>query len=323
MKKISLSALIFLAVFVFISRGALAYKIETLDGFETKNDFVLGPGKTELFMSAGEGYTKDLIITNRLGKTMKFNVEVEDFSGSKDPEQTVVLSGDEKGPYSLRDYLKPEISSFTLENGQRITLPVTVSIPQDAEPGGLYGSVLVTSSPTDEQAAAEKDKAQGQTKLISRLGTLFFVRVKGDAKEEGLLKDFRVKGQKKFFEKSPVNLEILYENTGNVHLVPYGTIEVTNILGRKIDELNIDPWFVMPGSSRIRNIEWKNDRFLFGIYHAKLSMNRGYGDLIDQKSLTFWVIPWKIAIIVLVAIFILAWFFRWIKKQFKFEIRRK
>jgi hypothetical protein len=300
-----------------------AYKIETIDSLENKGDFVLGPGKTELLMSPGETYTKELIITNRLGKTMKFDVEVEDFSGSSDPNQAVALSGGQKGPYSLREYLKPEISSFSLENGQRITLPVTVTIPQNAEPGGLYGSVLVTSSPTDEEAAAAQDKAQGKTKLVSRLGTLFFVRIKGDVKEEGIFKSLSLKDGRSFFEKSPVTLEVLYQNTGNVHLVPYGKVEVTNILGRKIDDLNIDPWFVMPQSSRIRPIEWNSDRFLFGRYTAQVSMNRGYSDIIDKKNISFWIIPWKAVVLILVVIFILVWIFGWLKKQFKFEIKRK
>lgn len=323
MKKI---LFFFFAVCIFGKIGltpVLAYKIEALDDPDVKGDFVLGPGKTELFMNPGETYTKDLLITNRLGQTMEFNVIIEDFKGSKDPEQAVNLLGDARGPFSLRDFIKPEISKFTLKHNERIILPVTVAIPTSSEPGGLYASVLVVTNPPDSELQAEKDKAQGQTKLISRLGTLFFVRVKGNAKEEGALKNFKVREDRIFFEKAPVPMEILFENTGSVHLMPYGSIEIKNILGQKIDEINLDPWFVMPDSLRTRAIEWAGKKMLFGRYTADLLVNRGYGDILDKRTISFWVIPWKVVLVIFIFLFMLSWFFRWVGRQFHFEVKRK
>jgi len=322
MKKI----LFFLCVFCLFGKigvtPVFAYKIETLDDPDVKGDFVLGPGKTELFMNAGETYTKDLMITNRLGQTMKFNVIIEDFQGSKNPEEGVNLLGDERGPFSLRDYIRPEITEFTLKHNERIILPTVVAIPAGSEPGGLYASVLVVTSPL-ESGLKEEDINKGKTKLISRLGILFFVRVKGDAKEEGTLKNFKVKDDKLFFEKAPVSLEMLFENFGSVHLMPYGSIEIKNSLGQKIDEINVDPWFVMPESVRLRVIEWSGKKFLFGRYTAELTINRGYKDILDKKSVIFWIIPWKVILIILVFLFLFIGFLRWVGHQFHFEIKRK
>jgi hypothetical protein len=322
MKKL---LLFFFAICLFSKIGAapvFAYKIEALDDSETKGDFVLGPGKTELFMNPGETYTKELMITNRLGRTMEFGVIVEDFKGSKNPEESVNLLGDERGPFSLRDYIKPEITKFTLKNNERILLPTVIAIPAGSEPGGLYASVLVVTNPSEEELKKE-DENKGKTKLISRLGTLFFVRVKGTAKEEGVLKSFNVKDNKLFFEKAPVSLEVLFENTGSVHLMPYGSIEIKNILGQKIDEINVDPWFIMPGSMRSRVIEWSGKKLLFGRYTAELVENRGYGDILDKKSISFWIIPWKVVLAILFFLFLLSWFFRWVGRQFHFEVKRK
>lgn len=326
MKKTFLSlAVFFVASFLFFSLAfsAAAYKIETLDDPSVKGDFVLGPGKTELIMDAGEKFSKELIITNRLGQTADFRIEIEDMQGSRDPGIAIDLLGEKEGPYSLRDYLKPEITNFTLKHNERIILPVEVAIPSNAEPGGRYGSVLVTTVPSAEELALEKNKAKGQTKLVSRLGTLFFIRIKGDVKEEGLLKDFRTREGKSFFEKSPIALELLFENNGNVHLMPYGLIEIKNIFGKRIEEINLDPWFVMPDSLRSRVVEWNSKRFLFGRYTATALVNRGYNDLVDQKSLSFWVIPWKIISVILVVVFLLVWLLRWVAKEFKFEVKRK
>jgi len=323
MKKI---LLFFFAICLFGKMGTapvLAYKIETLNDPEVKGDFVLGPGKTELFMNPGETYTKDLIITNRLGRTMEFSVVIEDFKGSKNSQEGVNLLGDARGPFSLKDFIRPEVSKFTLKHNERIILPVVVAVPAGCKPGGLYASVLVVTNPLEDELQAEKAKTQGQTKLISRLGTLFFVRVKGEAKEEGALKDFKVKGDQIFFNKAPVPLDILFENTGSVHLMPYGSIELKNGLGQKIDELNIDPWFVMPDSIRMRSIEWNGKKFLFGRYTAELTINRGYGDIVDERSVSFWIFPWKAALAIFVLIFLFSWFFRWVGRQFQFEVKRK
>ena len=318
MKKIFL--IVFLAGLIGLTVGlspALAYQIEENPDMEVKGDFLLGPGKMELWLDPGESVTRTISITNRLGKEMTFRVEIEDFTGSRDPTETIRLLGEEKGPYSLRDYLKPEVKEFTLAHGQRIVLPVEISIPQDAEPGGRYGAVIIATTPPKTEEGEEKEPRPAVV-IIARLANLFFVRVKGEVIEDGFLKEFKT--ERRFYEKGPIPFELLSENNGNVHLAPYGLIEIYNILGRKVDEIELDPWFAMPDSLRLRETKWNRD-FLFGRYTALASVNRGYQDIIDQKSINFWVVPWKIILAGLVMLFLVIWFFRWIFS--KFEIKRK
>jgi len=320
MKKIFFPILVVGGViFGFGIKPALAYKIEDLTNVPVENDFVLGAGKVEIWMDPGDKYTKEIMITNRLGKTMDFNIGIEDFRGSRNPEETVVLLGKERGPYTLKDYLKPEITKFTLNHGQRMILPIEISIPKDAEPGGRYGAILVTTSPPESQfGEAEKEKAKGGIRVISRLASLFFIRVKGNVTENGLFKELKL--DKKFYEKGPISFAILFENNGNVHLTPYGMIEIKNLFGKKVDEIDLDPWFVLPDSLRLREVKWQK-AWLFGKYTALASINRGYQDIIDKKSIDFWVIPWKIILAGLIALFLIIWFFKWVASHF--EIRRK
>jgi hypothetical protein len=203
MRKISLAVLLSGVIFFGIGEmPVFAYEIQNLGDVGTQRDFVVGPGKIELWMDPGEKKTEHFYITNRLGQEMTFKVKLEDFKGSRDPAQTTVLLGEEKGPYSLRDYLKPEITEFTLKHGERMILPVEISIPKDAEPGGLYGSVLVSTNPPKAALQEEKEKAVTQMRVISQISTLLFIRVKGDVKEEGLLTNLKAdKVEKKFYEK--------------------------------------------------------------------------------------------------------------------------
>lgn len=300
--------------------SVFAYQIDKLTGVPDQGDFVLGPGKSEFWLNPGESASKTLQITNRLGRTMVFRVEIEDFTGSETGERNVVLLGSEQGPYSLRDYIEPEIKEFSLEHGEKMNLPVKIEIPQNAEPGGLYGAAIITTSPMRPDGTNAADEAEGQIQLVSRVASLFFVRVKGEAQENGRLEKFSALNNKKFYQGTPIKLNISYRNTGNVHLVPYGIIEVKNILGRKIEEIEIEPYFVMPNALRTYTAEWNRSSGI-GYYTAHLYLNRGYQNIIDEARVSFWILPWKvitISILILIAFLLSIW---WLTKNV--EIRRR
>lgn len=321
MKKIFFLTILILGLtFAFNVRKASAFEIETLPGTAVEGDIVLGPGKIEVWLDPGEKVTKTIYFTNRTGRTVDFLVNIEDFKGSRDPNEGTIFLGEEKGPYSLKDYLHPEVEKFTLEQGQRISLPVEISIPEDAEPGGRYGVVFASALPPKIEEKTEEKEAKPTIGIISRVGCLFFVRVKGNVTENGFLKNFETKDTKKYFEKGPITFEFLYENNGNVHLIPYGIIEITNLFGKKVAEIEVDPYFAMPDSVRLREAKWDRG-FLFGRYTALASLNRGYQDIIDQKSIEFWVIPWKIILVGILGLLLIVLFFRWIASRF--EIRKK
>ncbi len=124
---------------------------------------------------------------------------------------------------------------------------------------------------------------------------MFFVTVRGEVKQEGQLKDFRIAGKPRygFYNRGPFAFEIYFENSGNVHLVPYGEITIRNMLGKEVGEVRVDPYFAMPQSLRARKVVWDSNQFMFGKYTASLSLNRGYKDIVDKMSLDFWVIPVK------------------------------
>ena len=319
MKKILFLISVMEVILLFSGIPAvLAYTIEDLSGIGVEKDFVIGPAKKEVWLNPGESTTINLNVTNRLGSEMSFRIGVEDFVGSRDPNQVTVFLGEEKGPYSLKDYLKPEITEFTLKHGQRMVLPIEISIPKDAEAGGLYGAVMVSTFSPATESEAKAEEIKGGVQLASQLASLFLVRVKGEVKEEGFLKTLAT--DKSNYQKGPISFSLLYENTGDVHLIPYGIIEIKNILGRKVDELEITPYFAMPNSVRLKEIEWDKG-FLFGKYTALASLNRGYQNIIDQKSVTFWVLPWKILLAGFGGLFLIIWLLYWIATHL--EIKRR
>ncbi|MDD3972280.1 MAG: hypothetical protein PHC31_10245, partial [Clostridia bacterium] len=176
------SYFIFILLGFFILPGlSLAYQKTQLD-LEPQNDFVVEPGKTEIFLNKGESVVKNIIITNRINRQVSFRLSTEDLVGTTDPSQPVILMGDTDGPYSLRDFIEPEIYEFQLDLGERIIIPVKVSVPEDAEPRGYYGALIVSSESEQRENGEEASGAQGKTKIISRIGSLFLVKINGQGK---------------------------------------------------------------------------------------------------------------------------------------------
>lgn len=292
-----------------------AVTLETLPDNKSYGDFVVGPGKIEVELSPGETRTINLTVANRLGTNKIFTLGVEDFTGSNDPNSTVVLLGDDRGPYSLRDYIHPATTSIDIQPSMRARIPIVISIPADAQPGGLYGSVIVgtlTRTPT----TTPEGGAMPSSPIITRIGTLFFVRVKGPVLTDGHLEKFQITGNRHFlWDSQPVAFDVVYKNDGNVHLDPYGTVSITNMLGSTVGSVDVEPWFAMPQSLRFRQVAW-NPPFLLGRYTAHAEINRGYGSTTDQMDVSFWVIPWKILLGALIAIVIVIVFITWIFSKF-------
>jgi hypothetical protein len=292
------------------------FRTERLSGNVTQGDFVVGPGRTEIELNPGETVIQEISVANRISNNRIFELEIEDITGSSDGNSAVSLTGEERGPYSIRDYLSFPEDSFRLELGERARVPVTISVPADAEPGGYYGSVLVSTVQADGGGLA----SAARQPVVARIGSLIFLRVKGETVVAGETKSLDIIGDNWWYEKGPINLGILYENTGSVHLNPYGQLSVTNMFGEEVGYVELEPWFVLPNSLRIREVSWDRE-FLLGRYTVKAEINRGYDDIIDEVSVSFWVLPWKIVggtfLILFIILFGIRGFFR------RFEFKRK
>ncbi len=294
------------------------YIVESLGvGDRVEGDFVVGPGKVELEIKPGTSKTVMMMVSNRIGKTQDFSLSTEDVTANKDPSVTVQLLGGQRGPYTLKDYIQLPTTKITLEHGQRARFPVTISVPADAEPGGRYGSVLVKTLAVEANDGREENIVP-QSPIEARIGTLFFVTISGETERSGNLLELNTVPDSAWFEQGPITFGILFDNTGSVHLAPYGRLSITNILGDEVGFVELDPWFALPKSQRFREVLWNNSN-LFGRYTATLELNRSYDDVIDYDSVTFWVLPWKLVLGGFAGLFFVLFLMRSFFKKFEFK----
>ncbi|MFA6594192.1 MAG: hypothetical protein WCT16_02940 [Candidatus Buchananbacteria bacterium] len=278
--------------------GSGAFTITQLTNVSNFNDFVLEGGKKELILDPGGSAKTSVVIINRSGQPLNFSVAVEDFIAESGANLDFL--GTQKGQYSLKDFLRPEVMSFSLLHGERMELPVEVKVPADAPPGGLYGAVLISAA---APAQADLTDSAGQVKPVSRLASLYFVRVSGSVEESGELTVLRA--EKKINDSAPVKVDFSFKNTGNIYLNPSGEMSLLNLFGQTVEIIKIPAYFVMPDTTRTQTLEFTRPQL--GWYRVKLSLNPGYGQSYMESRVSFWVLPpWVftvlIALIVIAAI---------------------
>ncbi len=238
-----------------------------------QNFFTVTPTKVEMRLKPGEKETRQIKIVNNFNVSKRFVVAVEDFIDSAYGDD-VVIGNQINNPMSLYGYIQTDKKDFVLQPGQEIKVNVTINLPNNMSPGSKHAVFLISSTDINTTVAAAK--------TIARIGVLFFVRVEGDEMFSGqLINTGLLDGLVLFGNKNPT-VFLSYENGGNTYLNPYGYIEIQNVLSRQVKRVAIEPWFVLPDSSRIKEISTVS---LFGgVYTVKVLLNRGYNNIIDTDQ---------------------------------------
>jgi len=268
-----------------------------------QNAVIVRPAKAEVTIAEGEERKVAFTVSNGTGDPLRVRVSFEDVAAKSQEsalDDSVQLLGEMSGAHSLKDALSVTRSTFEIQTGEEVSVPVTLSIPRGAEPGGRYGSVVFHFSKLDPQG-----KADTNVSLEGRIATLLYVRVAGDVIEEGKLVAFGLFNNAKTTPpptiEEPLRMQVAYQNTGSVHLNPYGRVTVRSVFG-STHELIIDPWAVLPEATRMREINM-TESLMPGYYTAHLELNRGYQDIVDEQTVAFFVLPtpvgWTIFFLVL------------------------
>ena len=256
--------------------------------------------------SADPGQTKTVQISlrNVSSGSVVVTAQANDFvAAGEDGTPKILLDDSTPNPYSLKDWIGP-VASLTLTARQLKSLPVTITIPANASPGGHYGVVRFTATPPELKGTG--------VSLAASLGALILVNVNGKINDNLSVAQFStepVDGMSWLYESAPIKFIERLKNNGNTHEQPSGQITISDMYGKKIANVNVNlpPRIILPSSTRefsqALDSQVIGNKFLFGRYTADLKLTYGANKQVITSSLTFWVIPYKLialAIIVLV-----------------------
>ena len=257
----------------------------------------LDPGQS------AEGITK---VINQSNTPLTFNAVVEDFIVVDTVGTPNILPpGTLNNKYSASSWIAISPSTFTLKPGENQTINYFLRIPKDARPGGHYAAVVYTP-----QVKNQGSKNSGGV-VQSELGSLFKITVNGPVKESAKVSKFFVNP---FQEYGPVKILTQITNMGDLHFSPKGTVTVSGLFFNKTEDLPVHAIF--PETAR----DFENtigQTLMVGRYKAELLASYGINNNLPlTATVYFWVFPWRLAIVIVLAVIaiMLGWMY-WKKRK--------
>ncbi len=201
---------------------------------------------------------------------------------------------------TLAGWIFLESTIITVAAEQTAEVPFTIEVPEDAPPGGHFAAMLIgTKSLGSDENRNNVETSQVVTSLV-------FLRVTGDINESGSIREFR--SVDKVVERPEVDFSLRFQNDGNVHILPQGEIRIFNMWGqeRGVLPVNRQTMFgnVLPDSIREYRFNWSGEWSLADMGRYKAVATLAYGQDSRQfvnSETSFWLIPWKILLLVILA----------------------
>lgn len=181
--------------------------------------------------------------------------------------------------YSLSSWVTFENNRLQLSPNEKKS--VRVFIDQDKiTKGGHYASIL---------AEVKQSEEEKKVHIRGILSSLLFVRAStGREIEDGKIRSFRP--QRDGIEH-PDTFILRFENSGNVHVVPYGYIELFDPLGKKVAKavLNENSLDALPESIRRYDAKLNPYQKLFipGFYNARVYLHFGKANKEIYSNVSF------------------------------------
>lgn len=286
--------------------------------------FSISPPLIELNADPGQTVKASIKFTNVSDEELLIKTQVNDFGAKNETgEPNIIFEDTENTGYSLRQWVQSP-TPFKIKAHESKTVDFPIAVPAQAEPGGHYAVIRFTgTSPSLEESGVA---------LTASIGTLVLLQVSGNIEENASVAEFysaklagnSISGKQTMFESGPIAFVERLQNTGNVHLKPTGTIDISNIFGHSVATLRVngdptqpgnEPKSILPNS--IRRFEQTLDKkWLFGRYSATIKLSYGQGQKPLEQTITFWVIPYKLIVIVLIAGTALFFGLRWAIKRY-------
>jgi hypothetical protein len=222
-----------------------------------------------------------LTYTNTTKTEINLLLTSQDFSELEDAYRVNFLDAKDAQnyKYSLSSWISFENKNIQLAPGEKKSVKIFIDKTRITK-GGHYASILA------EIIQPERDK---QVNVKAVLSSLLFVRAStGLEIEDGKIATLLpIRDNLEY----PETIMLRFENTGNVHVIPYGLVEITDPLGNLASTgiLNEGSLDALPESIRRYDVILKNNKkvLLPGFYTAKISIHFGKQDKRISSSVKF------------------------------------
>lgn len=259
----------------------------------------ISPLVFEITGNPGEIIENQIKITNHSESQTEITITIEDIAPS-DEAGHVIVEPAETETYSVARWVETSHQKFVLASGESQWVTFKITVPENVEPGGHYGSIVAAGS------VIAGNQPTGAF-LIPRVGALLLLSVPGEVEEKLEIRSFEAP---KYSEFGPIDFGIRFENMGTVHAKPRGQIIITNWLGQKVAEVPFPEKNILPGAVRKIDAVWQQKWLWAGKYTATITGSYGINNTqLSPVVIGFWAFPWKAGIIIFI-VFILLFLMR-------------
>lgn len=281
------------------------------------NGFQVAPVVNEFSVSKGQSHTSDITVTNPTSAAVVAQAKIDDFVASANENGTprILTNGQVSDPsHNFIGLVKP-IANFTIPANGSVQVPVTITVPYTANSGGYYGAVLFQAASTS---------GHGNVALTANVGSLFLITVPGNLIEKLEVVQLAAANNGKpsgiFWGGQPQVL-LRLENTGDIQLQPFGTINIKNMAGKIIATQQFNSATprsnILPSSIR-RFVNNLPKRTWFGHYtiQANIAYASGSGSILTAST-GFWYFPIWFIIVAALVIILLAVLIYWLVGKYQ------
>lgn len=245
----------------------------------------IAPGFQEVELQQGDTEAQfEVTVSNSTDTKVDFRLSTIDFGALDESGGVAFLgrSGQETYNYTLSKWLQLDKTELSVGPGTTAVVKATIKNDDSLSPGGHYGAVLVTT----------KDVDQTQNDSVAMLpGASTLVLLKKYGGEKYNLHIDSIKANKSLINL-PKSVNIRFQNQGNIHVVPRGTIELTGPLGVKHARgvINEASSFVLPDTFRQIDVPltYNEQPWLPGRYTLRTTWRYDGTDQTQTHELHYW-----------------------------------
>lgn len=232
----------------------------------------------ELEIPPGETYIGSLRINNPGQELEEVEVRVADWNMTADGLTHFFKAG--TLPQSLARWIEFSPIRFELKGGETREVKYIVTIPEGEE-GTHWAILFVKGSP--KLFTEKSEKGQFIVRTSFGFGIKIYQTDPNMATREGRITNMDIV---KTGERSSLKVKLEFENTGDVHVKAKGRVGLRDEMGETVDQIEIKRFHILPGTKRILELPYEEEKLSRGKYLALAIIDFG-GDYLVAAQRKF------------------------------------
>lgn len=298
-KTVFISLPIFLILFLFYQSLPTVKVVKA----QSLLPLTVAPARQEITVDPGQKTGADVRFYNLGDNPISGLIKVADFIvQDKEGSPRIIENVSQASPrFSASTWIKLPYDRITIAANDKVSIPLTLTVPANARPGGRY--LAVYFEPTASIPQPIGGQKEGGSAVTPRLSSLLYIRVNGPITEKALVSRLFARS---FNEYGPITVETEILNRGDYHIRPKGVFTLTDMFGATVDQVTLKEQNIFPDVSRTYTNQL-GEKWMFGRYKINLAASYGEQGKALEKFIYIWVFPWRVTLAVTLSVFIIAY----------------